>query len=252
MSVQRTELQSYLSELLRVDQIKDYCPNGLQVEGKPVIAKIVTGVTASQKLIDHAIAKKADAILVHHGYFWKSESVPIVGMKRRRIHALLHHDINLFAYHLPLDVHPELGNNARLAQLLGLKVTASLADLCPNAIGLVTEFEQPKSGDEVLRWLTDILSFPVVHVAQPNAIKTLALCTGAAQGFIDEVANLEVDAYMSGEISEPTVHSAAEQGIHYFAAGHHATERYGIKALGEHLAGKFDLDVEFVDLPIPA
>ncbi|WP_428241963.1 Nif3-like dinuclear metal center hexameric protein [Gynuella sp.] len=251
MSVQRTDLQRYLDKLLNVADIRDYCPNGLQVEGRNVIQKIVTGVTASQKLIDRAIELQADAIIVHHGYFWKSESAPIVGMKRKRIQALMTHEINLFAYHLPLDVHPQFGNNIQLAQLMGVNAVASLGDLCSNAIGLVTEFERPRPGAEVRQWLEDLLSFPVIHVEQSKPIKTLALCTGAAQGFIDEVAALGVDAYLSGEISEPTVHAAEEQGIHYFAAGHHATERYGVKALGEHLAAQFDVAVEFVDLPIP-
>ena len=212
----------------------------------------MTGVTASQKLIDAALQKQADTIIVHHGYFWKSEAAPIVGMKKRRIQSLLCHDINLFAYHLPLDMHAELGNNIQLAKMLGLNVVADLSDRCDSAIGIITEFARPMDGAEVEELLKQTLNFPVIHVPQANKIKTLALCTGAAQGFIDEIAGLEaVDAYLSGEISEQTVHSAEEQNIHYFAAGHHATERYGIKALGEHLAEKFDLDVEFIDLPVP-
>lgn len=247
------QLTAYLSELLQADKIKDYCPNGLQVEGKDEVKTIVTGVTASQALIDAAIKEKADAILVHHGYFWKNESPVITGMKYKRIKALLDHNINLLAYHLPIDVHPELGNNAQLAKLLGIQVTGLVEEGNPYSVVVKGELPEPILADELKALISTKLNRQALHIpaSSNKKIKTLAWCTGGGQGYIDLAAYHGVDAYISGEASEQTTHSARELDIHFFAGGHHATERYGVKALGEHLAEKFSLAVKFIDIDNP-
>jgi dinuclear metal center YbgI/SA1388 family protein len=255
--LQRDQLLSTLNQLLSPHLVKDYCPNGLQVEGKEEIHHIVTGVTASQALIDHAIALDADAILVHHGYFWKNEAYNIVGMKKRRIAALLQHDINLFAYHLPLDVHPTLGNNAQLAKLLALTEVVPVIDIAPEGVVMQGILPEALTHEQLSARLQHALHRAPVSVGGSAQIKRVAWCTGGGQGFIDELVNLStdgcgIDAFISGEISEQTTHSARELGIDYFAAGHHATERYGVKAVGEHLAENFGLKVSFVDIQNPA
>lgn len=253
MPINTNELHDYLNTLLNTDQIKDFCPNGLQVEGKPKIQKIISGVTACQALIDRAVDEKADAVLVHHGYFWKGEPPEIVGMKKRRLQQLLKHDINLFAYHLPLDVHPKLGNNAQLARLMGWEFDGAVDPsdpACPLVTGSVAN---AVSCDEFAGLLEQRLQRQLVcRVDTLNKIKKVAWCTGGGQGFIDRAAQLGADAFITGEVSEPTIHTAREQGIAFFAAGHHATERYGAKALGEHLAVQFELDVQFIDIDSPA
>jgi dinuclear metal center YbgI/SA1388 family protein len=253
MSITRNELQNYLNTLLNSNQIKDYCPNGLQVEGKAEISKVITGVTACQALVDRAVSEGADAILVHHGYFWKGEPAEVTGMKKRRLQQLLKHDINLFAYHLPLDVHPELGNNAQLAKLMGWGFEGAVDSSDP-ACPLVTgRLAQPMRDDEVAIHLEERLQRQLVcRVTGGHKIEKVAWCTGGGQGFIDRAAQLGVDAFITGEVSEPTIHSAPEQGISFFAAGHHATERYGVKALGEHLAEHFKLEVKSIDIDSPA
>lgn len=252
MAAQLNDLKHYLQQYLDVDKIKDYCPNGLQVEGKQSVARIVGGVTASQELIDAAIDKQADAILVHHGYFWKGENECITGIKRNRIKALLEHDISLLAYHLPLDVHSEVGNNVQLANILNLALTGPLEPGNPRSVGLRGELKHPLKAKDFNRLISEALNRECFHVGDPNAdIKTVAWCTGAAQSMISQAVDLGVDAYISGEISEPTVHIARECKIHYFAAGHHATERYGIKALGAHLTNQFDVSFEFIDIDNP-
>ncbi len=247
----RNELAEYLAEFLQVGKFKDYAPNGLQVEGRAEIKKIVTGVTACQVLIDKAIALNADALLVHHGFFWKGEEEVIIGMKQRRIKALLTHDINLFGYHLPLDAHPMLGNNAELAK----KLNISHAKVVEESIqGLIWQgcLDTPISAGIFKKNISDILNRKALHIGDPLAeIQSIAWCTGGAQDYINDAASLGVDAFISGEVSERTYHSALELGIHYFAAGHHATERYGIQALGEYLARKFDIEHEYVDIDNP-
>ncbi|MEA3405161.1 MAG: Nif3-like dinuclear metal center hexameric protein [Pseudomonadota bacterium] len=243
----RDDLTAYLADFLKVADYKDYAPNGLQVEGKEQIRTIVTGVTASQALIDEAIKLKADAILVHHGYFWKSEPQEIVGFKQKRIKSLLLNDINLMGYHLPLDGHAELGNNAMLGKLWQLE------DITPQP-GLVRLGKLAHSVDisEFVNLVSDSLERPVLHLpGGPPQVQTVAWCSGGAQGYIDQALAWKADIYISGEVSEQTTHLAKEGGIHYFAAGHHATERLGIKALGEHLAKRFGLDCHFVDVNNP-
>lgn len=252
MAVNREELLAYLKQQLNTDNIRDFCPNGLQVEGRQRISRIVSGVTASQALIEHAIASEADALLVHHGYFWKNEWAPIVGMKQRRIKALLQHDINLLAYHLPLDVHPQWGNNAQLAKFMGWQIEGP-ADATDPACALVLGHCQQQSSDTLADTLAERLQRPLTcYVPSERPIQRLAWCTGGGQGFIDQAAALGVDAFITGEVSEQTVHSAREQGVAFYAAGHHATERYGAKALGEHLQQQFDVTVEFIDVDNPA
>lgn len=248
-----SSLEHYLTELLQAQAIKDFCPNGLQVQGKDKVQKIVTGVTASQALIDAAIEKKADALLVHHGYFWKNESPVITGMKYKRIKSLLDNNISLLAYHLPLDVHPELGNNAQLAKLLDITVTGLVEENNPFSVVVKGELEEAISGAEFNELISERLGRQSLHIESfsNKPIKTVAWCTGGGQGYIDLAAAQGIDAFISGEASEQTTHSARELDIHFFAAGHHATERYGAKALGEHIAKKFDLDVEFVDIDNP-
>lgn len=251
------ELEQILDEKLNSKMIADYAPNGLQVEGKRAIRKIITGVTASLPLIEQAIHKQADAILVHHGYFWKNENPCIRGMKGKRIQQLLAHDINLFAYHLPLDIHPELGNNAQLAKQLGAVNFHGLEDKA-NSIPAVAEFEQPIAAEALAERLESILKRKPIVCHEFTAgfpqklIKKVGICSGGGQGYIDLAYQKGCDAFISGEISEQTTHSAREQGIYYFACGHHATERDGVKALGEWLAATYSLDVEFIDIDNPA
>lgn len=253
MSVTNQALKIYLDGLLRANEISDYCPNGLQVEGTKEIRKLVTGVTASKALIDEAIKRNVDGILVHHGYFWKGESQTITGMKKQRIKALIENDINLYAYHLPLDVHPEFGNNRQLADLLGIKNIAAVTSVKPTGVLMQGEFDTVFSAGELRNSLTSILGRSILlEGSEAKSVKTLAWCTGGGQGFIEQAVELGVDAFITGEVSEQTIHTAREMDIAFFAAGHHATERYGAKALGEHIASHFDISVEFVDIDNPA
>lgn len=252
MTVTRDQLHQHINTLLNASAIKDYCPNGLQVAGRNHIKRIVTGVTACQALLDAAAERGADTVLVHHGYFWKGEDSCITGIKQRRLKTLLLNDMNLFAYHLPLDVHPTLGNNAQLAHQLSLTITGELSDVDANAIGYIGTLPRPMSARELCAWINGSLQREPQHIGEPNQqISTVAWCTGAAQSFLTAAVNAGVDAFITGEINEPTVHLARESGVAFFAAGHHATERYGVKVLGEHLANEFGLEVEFIDIPNP-
>lgn len=246
------KLEALLNQKLNPQLIKDYCPNGLQVEGRTEIKKIVTGVTASQALIEQAIERNADALLVHHGYFWKSEPESIRGMKGHRIRALIRNDINLYAYHLPLDIHPELGNNKLLADLLGIHVDGGLEGH-PQSVAMFGHFEQALTADELSQRIEQALQRRPLHVAPSSnkIIKTVGWCTGGGQDYVDLAAQHGLDAFISGEISERTTYSAREQNVHYFAAGHHATERYGVKSLGEWLASEYGFEVEFIDINNP-
>ena len=250
--ITRYQLNTYLQELLNVNSIPDYCPNGLQVEGKPDIHKIVTGVTANLALLKAAIIAKADAIIVHHGYFWKSEEQAIVGIKRKRIQTLLENEMSLFAYHLPLDVHQPLGNNAQLAKLLNLTIEKTLTiDNIPDLL-FIGKFKQPITSIEFSSQIKAALGRNPLAIADENIqMKTIAWCTGAAQRYIELAAKEGVDAYLTGEVSEPTVHIARETHTNFFAAGHHATERYGVKALGDHVAEAFGIAHEFIDIDNP-
>lgn len=255
--LENRQLEQILNAKLNSSVISDYAPNGLQVEGRCEIRKIITGVTASLPLIEAAIAAGADAILVHHGYFWKSENPCIRGMKGKRIKQLLCHDINLFAYHLPLDIHPELGNNAQLANQIGAVNLQGMEDKL-HSIPVIAEFDTPISPTELQLRLIKALNRSVtlcdefVCESLHKPIKRVGICSGGGQGYIDLAFEKGCDAFISGEISEQTTHSAREQGIYYYACGHHATERDGVKALGEWLAAEYGLTVEFIDIDNPA
>ena len=249
--VQLYDLVRYCDELLLAAKFSDYAPNGLQVEGRTQIAKLVTGVTASQALIDAAVAARADALLVHHGFFWKGESPVVTGLKRHRLGALIENNISLIAYHLPLDAHPDLGNNAQLARVLGLTVEGRFGR-GGDELAMYGVLPHPMSVNELSHHLGVRLGREPLHLAgSGDEIARVAWCSGAAQGYIEAASELGVQAFISGEVSEQTTHFAHESGIHYFAAGHHATERYGVQALGEHLAQQFSLQHEFIDIENP-
>lgn len=250
---QLVEIVDYLEAYLDAAAFDDYCPNGLQVEGRERLQRLVTGVTACQALLDAAVASDADAVLVHHGYFWRGEDPRVVGMKRRRLQTLLGSGISLLAYHLPLDAHPEVGNNAQLAKRLAFETEGRFGGPAGREIALFGRLSKPMSGEELAALIETGLGRRPLHVEGPEStVNRLAWCTGAAQGLIDEAAALGVDAFLTGEVSEQTVHSAREQGLHFFAAGHHATERYGVQALGAHLATHFGIEHIYVEVDNPA
>lgn len=247
--MKREELVDYLDGLLVPGKFRDYCPNGLQVEGRGEILRLVAGVTASQELLDAAVARNADAILVHHGYFWKGEDGRVTGIRRNRLASLLVNEINLLAYHLPLDAHPELGNNAQLAQRLGWVAEGRFGE---QDIAWLGSLAAPCALVELTADVARVLGrTPLVIGDGGRLIRRIGWCSGGAQGYFEQAIALGVDAYMSGEISEQTVHLARESGVAYLAAGHHATERYGVQALAEHLARQFGIACEFVDLDNP-
>ncbi len=250
MTISRDALGSAFDALLQPERFKDYGPNGLQVEGRPRIARLVSGVTASQALIDAAIAERADAIFVHHGLFWRGQDGRVTGWMKQRLQRLLAHDINLFAYHLPLDAHPELGNNARLGAALGWAADAHFGE---QDLGCVASVQYP-SAAVLAEQVQAVLGRPVTLVA-PDPGKPLARvawCTGGAQGYFEAAIAAGADAYLTGEISEPQAHIAREMGVAYLAAGHHATERYGAPAVAAHVAGQLGLAHVFIDIGNPA
>ncbi len=249
--VQLIELLNYTDNLLEVERFRDYCPNGLQVEGRDQLTKIVSGVTASQALLERAVAARADAILVHHGYFWKGEDPCITGIKYRRLRCLLENQISLIGYHLPLDAHPVYGNNAQLAGRLGLSIEGRFGGDTP-AIGMYGRLPQATPIADFVAHTEAVLGQTSLHIAAGlEIIQSVAWCSGAAQSYIEKAVSLGVDAYLTGEVSEQTVHIARESGIHFIAAGHHATERYGVQALGEHLSQQFDIEHIYIDIPNP-
>jgi dinuclear metal center YbgI/SA1388 family protein len=245
------QLVEHCNRLLEVERFTDYCPNGLQVEVRSGVGLLVTGVSASQALIDAAADAGAGTLLVHHGFFWKGESPCLTGMKGRRVAALVRSGINLLAYHLPLDAHPALGNNACLGEVLG--VAGEPVD--ESGSGLLWHARLPLAlalSDLAQRVEKALGRTPLTVAGGDRRVRHLAWCTGAAQGYIDQAAALGCDAYISGEVSEQTVHQARELGIHYLAAGHHATERYGVAALGAHLAERFGIEHRHLDIDNPA
>ena len=242
-------LVDYTRQLLQVERYADYCPNGLQLEGKASINKIVSGVTASMALLESAKNAGADAILVHHGYFWKNEDAAIVGLKRNRIKFLLENNISLLAYHLPLDAHPALGNNAQLAQKLGLEVTSWQGNQGLVGLGILPSAPSLKDFSQHVE--NKLQRTPLVIGDMNKSIKNVAWCTGGAQGYMQDAIDLGVDVFISGEVSEQTYHLARESGVAFIAAGHHATERYGVEALGEHLAQHFGIEHEYIEIDNP-
>ena len=247
--MERAELQRYLDTLLEVGRFKDYCPNGLQVEGRAQIERIVCGVTASQALLDAAVAQRADAVLVHHGYFWRGEDGRVTGLRRRRLATLLANDINLLAYHLPLDAHPTLGNNAQLAALLGWLPDGRFGE---QDLGWSGRLAEPRPLLAIARQVAAMLGREPLVLGDPDRrVSRIGWCTGGAQGYFEQAIASGVDCFVSGEASEPTTHLARESGVAYLGVGHHASERYGVKALGAHLAAAFGIEVEFVEVDNP-
>lgn len=246
------DIVDYTDTLLETDRFRDYCPNGLQVEGRAEVTTLVSGVTASLALLEAAQAAGADAIIVHHGYFWKGEDARVTGMKRARLAQLLNTDTSLLAWHLPLDAHSEYGNNAQLARVLGLDTTGTFGDDGGMQLACEGETASAVTPGELADQLEAALGRVPQHIAgSADTIRRIGWCTGAAQSYLPAAVERGLDAFISGEISEQTVHVARECGIHYFAAGHHATERYGVQALGEHLARRFDVAHRFIDIDNP-
>jgi dinuclear metal center YbgI/SA1388 family protein len=246
-----TTLAAYCDDLLGAAAFQDSCPNGIQVEGERPVRRLASGVTASAALLEEALAWGADAVLVHHGWFWRGEDQRLIGMKGRRVRSLTRSGAGLLAYHLPLDAHPELGNNRQLAEVLGL-CEARATELCG---GILWRGRLPcptAAGDLAGQIAAALGRVPLYVTGRPGPIEQIAWCTGAAQGYIEQAASLGVDAYLSGEVSEQTTHQARELGLDYFALGHHASERYGVRALGGHLAGRFGLEHRFIDVDNPA
>lgn len=251
MAIALNTLVEEAQRYLNAARISDYCPNGLQIEGRPQVRRIVSGVTASQALVDAAVEAQADVLLVHHGYFWKGENPCITGMKQRRVKTLLSNDISLLAYHLPLDVHPEVGNNVQLAAQLEITVEGPLDPDDPRSVGLLGSLREPMSPRDFARQVQVVLGREPLLVEGPELIRRVGWCTGGGQGYIDQAIAAGVDLYLTGEASEQTFHSARENGISFIAAGHHATERYGVQALGDYLARRFAIEHLFIDCPNP-
>ena len=247
--MQLNELRDYIESELAVSRFRDYCPNGVQVEGRAEVRRIATGVTASQSVLEAATAWGADAILVHHGYFWRNEDAVITGIKKRRVAHLLKHDVSLLAYHLPLDAHPDLGNNAQLGERLGFVEKGRFGE---QDIAMHGVLAQPQTLQQLARHIQLTLQHEPQVIGHANpSIERVAWCSGAAQGYFEQAVALGVDVFLTGEISEQNVHVAQESGVAFIAAGHHATERFGIQTLGEHLADRFGLEHRFFDQDIP-
>ena len=253
MAAPLSALLAATNALLQPERFQDYSPNGLQVEGRESVSLLVSGVTASLALIEAAIEAGADAILVHHGYFWRGEDPCITGMKGRRIKRLLQHDISLLAYHLPLDAHPELGNNAQLAKRLGISVSGGLQPQAEFPIGNHGELSEALPAREFARHVSQTLGREVLLEAVGDKfIKRIAWCTGGAQSYLSQAAALGVDCFLTGEVSEQTIHEARELGLHFIAAGHHATERYGAPAAAQYVADELGIKHRFIDIDNPA
>ena len=245
-----TTILEALDELLEPARFRDYCPNGMQVEGKTEVLRLVTGVTASLALIEGAIAAGADALLVHHGLFWKGDDMRVIGPRRRRLALLLAHEVSLLAYHLPLDAHAELGNNAQLGQRLGLVASQHFGEL---EIGCAGDLLAPVTAGAFAATVKGLLQrAPLLVGDADRMVRRIGWCTGGAQGYFEAAIVAGCDLYLSGEIAEQTTHLARESGVPYVAAGHHATERYGVQAVGRHIATRFGIEHQHIDIDNPA
>jgi len=249
--VDRAQLRIHFDTLLEPARFKDYGPNGLQVEGRSSVRKIVSGVTASVALIEAAVAAQADAVLVHHGLFWRGQDGCVTGWMRQRLGLLLAHDINLFAYHLPLDAHPQWGNNAQLGARLGLVADGRFGEQQLGWIG-----EAPPGHMQTAAALAShverVLGRPVTLIDSARPLRRIAWCSGGAQDWFEAAIAAGADAFITGELSEPQVHYARESGVAYIACGHHASERYGVQALGRQVAQNLGLEHQFIDIDSPA
>ncbi len=248
MGVPRNVIEGHLAATLDINRFRDYCPNGLQVEGRSEVSRVVSGVTANLALLEAAVALRADMVLVHHGYFWRGEDPRVVGPRQRRLKLLLSHDINLFAYHLPLDAHPEFGNNAQLARRLGFEPDGRFGEQDLGWLGR----SSARTVGQLAELAAGVLGRQPTLIGEPDQpLGRIGWCTGAAQNAMEAAISAGASTYLSGEISEQTVHLARETGVAYLACGHHATERYGVQALGEHLAQHFGIAHSFVDIQNP-
>ena len=244
----RNELAAYLDVLLECGRFRDYCPNGVQVEGRPEIRRIVCAVSASLALLEAAREDGADAVLVHHGWFWRGEDGRVIGIRRARLKTLLENDLSLFAYHLPLDAHAEFGNNAQLGRRLGWAAEGRFGEQDVGFIGRAAGTAQEIADQLAL----ELGRLPLLVGDGPRRVERIAWCSGGAQGYFEQAIAAGADVFVSGEISEQTTHLARESGVPYIAAGHHATERYGVQSLAAHLAQRFGIDCRFVDIDNPA
>jgi len=248
MSIELKKMVAIIDNYLNSAQINDYCPNGLQIEGKLQVKKIVSGVTASQNLIDEAIKEQACVLLVHHGYFWKGENPCLVGTKKRRIKSLLEHEISLIGYHLPLDIHPEVGNNIQLAKRFNLTNCKTLPQ---NPVILMGELNQAVSAQDFADLAQQVLGRKIELIDTKRKVKNVAICSGGGQNYFELAINFGCDLFLTGEATEHNFHNAHENGINFIAAGHHATERFGVQALGDYLAHTLNLEHKFIDLTNP-
>lgn len=247
-----TDVIQWCDKTLKSHEFKDYAPNGLQVEGSAEVKKILCAVTASQSAIDAAIQYGANMLLVHHGYFWKGEAYPITGMRGKRIKSLIKNDISLVGYHLPLDSHPTLGNNAAIADLLELENIEALDPSERNPIGNIGYLKQSMTPEDFKGFVTDKLGFNAIHLpADKSSIQKVGYCTGGAQDYITKAAAQNCDAYISGEVSERTFYEAQELNVHYYACGHHATEKYGVQRLAQAISEQFDIEYIYHELNNP-
>jgi dinuclear metal center YbgI/SA1388 family protein len=250
VGVQVGELQHYLDGLLAVGDFKDYGPNGLQVEGRATVRRIVSGVTASRALIDAAVEAGADAVLVHHGLFWRGQDGRLTGWLAERVRRLMAHGVNLFAYHLPLDAHAELGNNAQLGLRLGWRADARFGE---QALGFAGDAGGRDDAAAIAAHVAQVLGrAPLLLPGDGRRIRRVAWCSGGAQGGFEAAIAAGADLYLTGEVSEPQAHLARETGVAFLACGHHATERYGAPALGAHLAERYALEHRYIDIDNPA
>ncbi len=244
-----TELVSYTNNILNIDKFNDYVPNGLQLEASNKINKIATAVTASLDVVNKAVDMNVDALLVHHGYFWKGENQTITGMKKKRLELLIKNNISLLAYHLPLDAHAEYGNNACLGKMFGITTTDVMDK---QGVGNIGYLDDSMVLSQFAAKVSQLLSRQALVISAGNhPIKQIAWCSGGAQKYLMKAAEMGADVYLSGEISENTVHEARELGVHYIAAGHHATERYGVQALATHLATYFGVEHQYIEIDNP-
>jgi len=246
------DIVEFTNTFLNIEGFDDYCPNGLQVGGRSEVNKILTGVTASQALLDGAVRRDVDMILVHHGYFWRGEARPITGLKYHKIKTLIENNISLTAYHLPLDAHPVCGNNVKLAEMLGIKVDCFFG---PGKLPLILSgsLSEPIPVNVFAGQIARVLGRRVMHLGADKSklISKVAICTGGAQSYFPMAIEEGVDVFITGEVSEQNYHEAMESGVDFISAGHHATERYGVQALGEVIARQFSVQVDFLEIGNP-